>query len=109
MARGMTKGDPATKTLQELYDQIKNDDAQKTAFVEAMKAGKAVDLLREQGCDVTAEELQEFLGYKANQLESLELSDSELKDVAGGTIVTEGLASLGDTCNCSNTCIRDCC
>ena len=74
-----------------------------------MKAGKAVDLLREQGCDVTAEELQEYLGYKANQLESLELSDSELKDIAGGTIVTEGLASVGDSCGCSNTCIRDCC
>ena len=74
-----------------------------------MKAGKAVDLLREQGCDVTAEELEEFLGYKANQLESFELSDSELKDIAGGTIVTEGLASAGDSCGCSNTCIRDCC
>ena len=96
------------KTLQELYDQIKNDDAQKTAFVEAMKASKAVDFLREQGCDVTAEELQEFLGYEANQLESLELSDSELKDIAGGTMITD-FASHNDSCGCSNTCIRDCC
>lgn len=97
------------KTLQGLYDQIKNDDAQKTAFVEAMKAGKAVDFLREQGCDVTAEELQEFLGYEANQLESLELSDSELKDIAGGTVVTVTYGCHGDTCECSDTCVRDCC
>ena len=96
------------KTLQELYSQIKNDDSLKLAFVEAMKSGKAVDFLREHGCDVTAEELEEFLGCKAEQLESLELSDSELKGIAGGTLVTD-ISSLGDTCGCSNTCIRDCC
>ena len=97
------------KTLQELYSQIKNSDSLKQAFVEAMKADRAVDFLREQGCDVTAEELEEFLGYRAKQLESLELSDSELKDIAGGTIPTDTCNCTHDTCGCSDTCIRDCC
>ena len=62
-------------TLQKYYEKIKEDDEKKRAFVEAMRAGKAEDFLRESGCDVTAEELEEFLAGTARQEEPLELSD----------------------------------
>lgn len=97
------------KTLQKFYNMIKDDDSQKRAFVEVMKAGKAVDFLHEQGCDVTEEELEEFLAGQTEQLESLDLSDEELMDVAGGTIPSDTCYCTHDTCGCSDTCIRDCC
>ena len=97
-------------TLQNLFDQIKDDNAQKRDFVEAMKDGKALDFLHERGYDVSAEELEEFLSGKAKQLESFDLSDDELMEVAGGsTIHSETCYCTNDTCGCSDTCIRDCC
>ena len=47
-------------TLQQTYDAIVSDDAQKRAFVEAMRAGRATGFLRGRGCDVAEEELEEF-------------------------------------------------
>ena len=97
-------------TLQKYYEKIKEDDEKKRAFVEAMRAGKAEDFLRESGCDVTAEELEEFLAGTARQEEPLELSDDEIKEVAGGsTIHSETCYCTDGTCGCSDTCIRDCC
>ena len=97
------------RTLQDFYEQIRGDDEKKRAFVEAMGAGTAEDLLRESGRDVTAEDLEEFLAGAASQAEPLELSDEDLKDVAGGTIPTDTCCCTHDTCGCSDTCIRDCC
>ena len=96
--------------LRQLYEQIKKDDVEKSAFVEAMKDGKAADFLHERGCDVSAEELEEFLAGASKQAESLELSDDALKEVVGGgTIHSETCYCTNDTCGCSDTCIRDCC
>lgn len=97
-------------TLQKLYEQIKDDDAEKNAFVEAMKEGKAAEFLRERGCDVTAQELEEFLAGTAKQAEPVELSDDNLKEVIGGsTIHSETCYCSDGTCGCSDTCMRDCC
>ncbi len=68
------------KTLQELYDEMLAGDELKNAVVEAAKAGKLADLLKEQGCEATEEEFAAFLGEKAKQ----ELSDAELDEAAGG-------------------------
>lgn len=99
------------KSLQELYDEIKGNDVLKKSFAEAMKAGAAVDFLKQHDCEATSEELQEFLeGKVAKESEAMDLSVEELEDVAGGTSYYCGHGgSMGHTCECSDTCIRDCC
>lgn len=99
------------KTLQELYDEVKGNDALKKAFVEAMRAGTAEDFLRERDCEATTEELQEFLeGQVREENSPLELSMQDLEEVAGGTSYYCGEGgSQGHTCECSDTCIEDCC
>ena len=98
------------KSLQELYDEVKGDDALKKSFAEAMREGVAEDFLREHGCEATSEELYEFLESKVGESGPLELSSDELAKVAGGTSYYCGEpCSRGDTSDCSDTCIRDCC
>ena len=98
------------KSLQELYDEVKGDDGLKKSFVEAMREDVAEDFLREHGCEATSEELSEFLDGKARESGPLELSEGELAGVAGGTSYYCGEpCSRGETSDCSDTCIRDCC
>ena len=98
------------KTLQELYDEIVASDDQKKAFVEAMKAGKLEDFLKAHGCETAEEEVMEFIATKAAEDAPIELSEDEIKHVVGGsTIHSETCYCTGNTCGCSNTCIRDCC
>ncbi len=98
------------KTAQELYGEIIASDELKKAFVEAMKAGKLEDFLKAQDCEATEEEIKEYVETKAAEDAPIELSDDELKRVAGGsTIHSETCYCTGDTCGCSDTCIRDCC
>ena len=98
------------KSLQELYDEVIGDDALKKSFAEAMREGVAEDFLRGHGCEATSEELREFLEGKVREGGPLELSADELKKVAGGTSYYCGEpCSRGDTSDCSDTCIRDCC
>ena len=98
------------KTMQELYSQIVASDELKKAIVEAMKANELEDFLKAHGCEATAEEVQEFMDAKAAGDIPIELNDDELKYVAGGSFVDSVECShKGNTCNCSNSCIRDCC
>ena len=99
------------KSLQELYDEVKGDDALKKSFVEAMREGVAEDFLRKHDCEATSEEIREFLeGRVAKESSPLDLSEDNLKGVAGGTSYYCGEGgSTGHTCECSDTCIRDCC
>ena len=98
------------KTIQELYSEVIVSDEQKKALVEAMKANKLEDFLKAHGCEATVEEVQEYIETKAAADSPIELSDDELKLVAGGSFVDSVECShKGNTCNCSNSCIRDCC
>ena len=96
--------------MRELYDEVIASDELKKAFAQAMKANKLENFLKAHGCEATVEEVQEFVETKAAGDAPIELSDEELKYVAGGTFVDSVECShKGNTCNCSNTCIRDCC
>ena len=98
------------KSLQELYDEIRGDDALKKSFVEALRKDAVEDFLREHGCEVTSEELHEFLEGMARENDPIELSADQLAQVAGGTSYYCGEpCSRGETSECSDTCIRDCC
>ena len=98
------------KSLQELYDEVRDNDALKKSFVEAMREGAVEDFLREHGCEATSEELREFLEGTTRENDPLELSTDVLDAVAGGTSYYCGEpCSRGETSECSDTCIRDCC
>ena len=98
------------KTAQELYSEIIANDEQKKAFVEAMKANKLEDFLKTHDCEATAEEVKEFIETKAGEDTPIELSDSDVKHIVGGSgIHSDTCRCTGNTCGCSNTCIRDCC
>ena len=98
------------KTVQELYGEIIASDEQKKAFVEAMKAGKLEDFLKAHDCEASVEEVKEFIETRTAEDTPIELSESELKQVAAGSgIHSETCYCTGKTCGCSNTCIRDCC
>jgi hypothetical protein len=96
------------KSLQGLYDEVKGDDALKRSFVEAMRAGIAEDFIRGCGCEVTTEELREFLEGRTRQSDPIGLSADELADVAGGMSYYCG-EPCSNTNDCSDTCISDCC
>ena len=98
------------KTIQELYSEVIVSDEQKKALVEAMKANKLEDFLKAHGCEATAEEIKEYIEAKAAEDTPIELSEDELEQVVGGSFVDSVECShKGNSCNCSNTCIRDCC
>ena len=71
------------KTLQELYNEVIKSDELKKEFLEAGKNGKALDFIKEHGCDATADEIKAFLEEKAKA--DKELSADELENVAGGS------------------------
>ncbi len=71
------------KTLQALYEEVKASDDLKKALAEAVKAGKVMDFLKANDCDATYDELKEFVAEKAAQDRPIELSEDELKKVAG--------------------------
>ena len=97
------------KTVQELYSEIIASDELKKAFVEAMKANKLGGFLKEHGCEATEEEIKEYIETKAAEDTPIELSENELDHVAGGTVATNTCGCTGNTYDCSDTCIRDCC
>ncbi len=98
------------KTVQELYGEVVASDGLKKAFAKAMKANKLEDFLKAHDCEATVEEVAEFIEAKAVADAPIELSDDELKHVAAASgIHSDTCRCTGNTCGCSNTCIRDCC
>ena len=90
------------KTLQEVYEEIKESDDLKRALAEAVKAGKVTEFLKAHGCDATEDELKEFVAEKAAQDKPIELSDEELEKVAGG------ICSFTNNCNTKDDCNEKC-
>ena len=84
------------KTIQELYNEIMASKELKAQFIDAAKAGKQEEFLKEHGCEATLEDVKAFL--EANQKEDAPLSVDELENAAGGTCnqttILEGMASV---------------
>ena len=70
------------KTIQELYTEVMANQELKKKFIEAAKAGKQADFLKEHGCEASVEEVAAFL--KAQAEEDAPLSMDELENSAGG-------------------------
>ncbi len=80
-------------TLDEVYESVVADEAQRAAFVEASATEEGVaSFLVQRGCEVTPEQVAAFLAEKRS--EQGEMSDAELDAVAGGCSVGESLVSL---------------
>ena len=70
------------KTIQELYNEVMANEELKAQFIEAAKAGRQEEFLKEHGCDATTAEVSDFLAAKEN--EDAPLSFDELENAAGG-------------------------
>ena len=70
------------KTIQELYNEIMASKELKEQAIEAAKAGKQEEFLKEHGCEATLEDVKAFL--EAKQQEDAPLSMDELDNAAGG-------------------------
>ena len=91
------------KTVQEFYKEVMANEELKEQFIEAAKAGRQEEFLKEHGCDATAAEVSAFLDAKAN--EDAPLSFDELENAAGGACngktgmeVAISIISLGTGC-----------
>ena len=72
-------------TIQEAYKKITSSEDLKKKAVEALKAGKGNEFLKEQGIDLTVDQIKEALQSKKTG----ELSRSELDLAAGGGCIDE--------------------
>jgi len=70
------------KTIQELYTKVMANQELKEKFIEAAKAGKQADFLKEHGCEASVEEVAAFL--KAQAEEDAPLSMDQLENSASG-------------------------
>ena len=68
------------KTLQEVYDAIMESDELKKGIRDAMINGRLETFLKEQGCESTKAEFDEFIKEKAAKV-----SDEDLAAIAGGS------------------------
>ena len=99
------------KTLQEFYTEITASDELKKDFVEEMQSDGVREFLESHDCGASPKEVGEFLAERAAEDSPLALSPEQLSRVAGGLIEASEACtqSAAETCNCSDTCIRDCC
>ena len=67
-------------TIQEAYKKITSSEELKKKAIEALKAGKTEEFLKEQGIDITVEQIKDYI----QALKSGELSKEELDLAAGG-------------------------
>ena len=74
------------KTLEELYGEVRADEALTEEFFRAGADGKVEEFLRAHGCGAAAQEAEAFLAERDKRCGASggELSDDELDDVAAG-------------------------
>ena len=93
------------KTLQELYDDIFTSEELRTEYYESTKSEEAmVAFLRKYDCPASIDEVKEFLNEKLNA-ESGEMSDVELKQIAGGTKTSAIISNIAVTILAFGGCI----
>ncbi len=70
------------KTINALYEELKNDSKAKKAYLKAVSEKKVAEFLKEHDCDATEAEVKEFL--KSKESTNKEITDDELDMVSGG-------------------------
>ena len=79
-------------TIKEAYEKIKNSPELKKKAAEAAKNGKIEEFLKENGFDITVDQIKD---YFANAKNSGELSKEELNMAAGGGCDTNCAENAG--------------
>ena len=69
-----------------VYEEVKTSDELKNEFVEAAKTDKITEFLKAHDCDVTDDDLREFIMGKTANNKTTKLDDEELDLVAEGTL-----------------------
>ena len=73
------------KSLQELYDEVIASEEMKAEFLECGKTEEGTaEFLKKYDCTASVDELKDFLNEKMTA-KANELSEEELKQIAGGT------------------------
>ena len=72
------------KTLQEFYEEIKNNGELKKSLAEAVKSEKITEFLKANGCDATIDEVNKFIAENTAKDQTIELNEDDLEMVAGG-------------------------
>ena len=80
-----------SKTVEELYEEVKSDEKLQKNLCEALQKDKeaVISFMRDNGCEASIDEAKEFLnevGRKA--IDNGELTPEQLEKVSGGTLAT---------------------
>lgn len=82
------------KSLQELYDEVIASEEMKTEFLECGKTEEGTaEFLKKYDCSASVDELKAFLNEKMTA-ETKELSEEELKQIAGGAKAVDALITV---------------
>ena len=81
------------KSLEELYNEVKENEEMKKAFVTAFKEGKTEEFLKANDCDASVSDVNVFL----NSAKSETASDDDLAKIAGGGCTSY---TCGNSCGC---------
>lgn len=81
------------KSLEELYNEVKENEEMKKAFVTAFKEGKTEEFLKANDCDSSVSDVNAFL----NSAKSETASDDDLAKIAGGGCTSY---TCGNSCGC---------
>ena len=81
------------KSLEELYNEVKENEEMKKAFVTAFKEGKTEEFLKANDCDASVSDVNAFL----NSAKSETASDDDLAKIAGGGCTSY---TCGNSCGC---------
>lgn len=68
------------KTIDELYKEIRTNEALKEEFLQAVGNGTGGDFLKKHGCDASHQDIMDY----AKGLGEVELSEDDLENVSGG-------------------------
>ena len=77
------------KTIEIIYNEIKNNEALQAKLVEAVKASKVAEFFKELDCEA---DMSEIIAY-GKKLVNTEISDNELDAIAGGANKDEAILS----------------
>ena len=61
-------------TVKEAYEKIKKSEDLKKAGIEAVKSGKVDEFLKENGFDITIDQIKEYLESKLNTIANVSFS-----------------------------------
>ncbi len=89
------------KSFEELYNEIKNNEEMKKAFVSAFREGRTEEFLKAHNCDTSVSDVNAFF----NSAKKETASEDDLAKVAGGKCSS---FTCGHSCGCDTLDVLSC-